>query len=427
MLSKSAWRKDNSFGSSYADIFDGMNDVEIYSLYFNGELPQNKEVKRFFQISEQALVRNLFKPSIKTGKQVVAENENADDNMYGAAVNTARKLRWQIFFWARDLLWTMGRWWTQELHDYIDSVEADVLFFPLYAQSYMLDAAVKIQAYTNKPLVFYISDDCYTLKQFSLSPLFWINRFILRAKIRRAMKACDLLYVISDLQKKEYERIFDIPCKVLTKGARFEGEAPIKSDTQLPLKLTYTGNVGSGRWQVLGAIAKALKALNKEETKATMDIYTRTNITSKMRKVLNIPGACTIKGAVTADEVEKIQTDADILVHVESFKLKEVLKARQSFSTKIVDYLSRGRCVLAIGDARLASINHLRNNDAAVVVTSKKEIKQQLGNLLDHPKLIKKYSQQAWECGQAHHDINDVHHMVSVDIAALSNNEPIKE
>lgn len=57
-------------------------------------------------------------------------------------------------------------------------------------------------------MVGYISDDCYTLRQFSLSPLFWIDRLWKRRYVKRAIDECMLLYVITDRQKKRIYRDF---------------------------------------------------------------------------------------------------------------------------------------------------------------------------------------------------------------------------
>ena len=51
-------------------------------------------------------------------------------------------------------------------------------------------------------MVCYATDDVYTWHQFSLSPLYWIDRLIKRKFIRDVVKQCEMLYVISDAQKK---------------------------------------------------------------------------------------------------------------------------------------------------------------------------------------------------------------------------------
>jgi len=318
ILSQNAWRDDNSFGSTYSNIFKHIKNVQIANIYCESAKPKNNIVKKHFQISESLLIKNLINKNSDSGIEVFkTNNQDLKAETSTKAVRQAKKLRWQIFFWGRDLIWKIGRWKSKELLKFIDDFDADVLFFPLYVANHMNDIAYFIKKHTKKKLIFYVSDDVYTLKQFSLSPFYWINRFIARAKIKRVMKLCDLLYVISVVQKRDYEKIFNVPCKVLTKGDKFIGKPPIKKSIETPIKMVFTGNIGSGRWKMLGLVADALKRINIKGELAKLDIYTLTLLTEKMINALNIEKSSSICGGVSAKQVKKIQADADILVHVE--------------------------------------------------------------------------------------------------------------
>lgn len=420
ILSQNAWRDDNSFGSSYSNIFKHVKNVKIANIYCESALPRNDVADKYFQMDEKSIIKNLKNKNIKIGKEVF-KAEKAETKLKGSnkVVLRARKLRWQFFFWGRDLIWKVGRWKSEELKKFIDDFDADVLFFPLYVSNHMNDLAYYIIKYTKKRLIFYVSDDVYMLKQLSLSPLYWINRFIARGKIKRVMKHCDLLYVISDIQKQDYEKIFGIKCKVLTKGDKFVGEAPVKSEIGDPIKLVYTGNIGSGRWKTLSKIAAGLKKINRDGLKAVIEIYTFTPTTKKMELDLNIGGTSLLKKGVSAEEVKKIHKNADILVHVESLSLKETLKARQSLSTKVVDYFASAKCIFAVGDKRIASIDHLISNDAAIVATSEKQIYSKLKSIIDDKNTIIEFSKKAWECGKSHHQIDKFTKMIKEDIDSL--------
>jgi len=416
ILSQTAWRNDNSFGSSYTGIFGGMDDVEFANIYCRAGLPQNDICKHHFYISEKAMVKNLLNKRVPTGRvmEIAASQDtlHREPEMYARA----RKLRWQVLYWARDLLWRVGRWKSQELIDFIDSFDADILFFPLYYSNYTNRIAKFIIEHTKKKLIVYISDDVYTMRQFSLSPLYWINRFMVRPKIRRVMTHCQLLYVISDVQKKAYEKVFGKQTKVLTKGADFSKPPKITEPQGDVIKILFTGNIGSGRWQVLGNIASALKNINQAKMRAVLDIYTLTPLTKRMKKALNVPGSATVHGAVSSAKVKQLQAEADILVHTESFALKERLKVYQSFSTKIVDYAHMAKCIFAAGPAEVASIRHLAQNDAAVVATSQAEIAEKLERLVENPKMIAEYAGKAWACGERNYQIDAIQNMVKADI-----------
>ena len=418
ILSNTAWRNDNSFGSSYSGIFGGMDDFEFANIYCRSGLPQNSICKHHFHISESALVKNLFNKKVPTGRVIKTVQSEESINQETKIYKSARILRWQIFYWAQALLWNVSRWKSQALIDFIDTFDADILFFPLYYSNYINKIAKFITRHTGKKLILYVSDDVYTLRQFSMSPLYWLNRFMIRPQIKNMINRCELLYVISDVQKQSYERIFGKETKVLTKGADFSDKPKIKQP-QSVLKMLYTGNIGSGRWQVLADIAKSLKEVNSEKPKAMLDIYTLTPITQKMKTALDVAGSAKLHGGVSSAEVRKLQTEADVLVHVESFSFKERLKVYQSFSTKLVDYMHMGKCIFAAGPEEVASIQHLIQNDAAMAATSKKEIAEKLKQIIDHPDLILAYASKAWACGEKNHDIATIQAMIREDIARV--------
>jgi hypothetical protein len=270
-------------------------------------------------------------------------------------------------------------------------------------------------------MVGYVSDDIYTLKIFSLSIFFWIDRLVTRHMIKKTVDKCDYLYVISEIQKIEYEKCFNKKCKILTKGAVFSKECPIKKTYNKPLKLVYTGNIGAGRWKTLGMITNVLKLINRSEIKAQLFIYTTTPMSKKMEDTLDLKDIVFLMGGVSFEKIPQIQDDSDILIHVESIGLKDRLGARHSFSTKLVDYFYRARCILAVGPPDVASIDYLIKNDAAIIANNPGEILQKLNELIDYPDKITEYAIKSWECGKRNHDIYNIQNNLHRDLQKLCN------
>ncbi|MBR5321472.1 MAG: hypothetical protein IKU41_06495, partial [Clostridia bacterium] len=273
-----------------------------------------------------------------------------------------------------------------------------------------------IKKYTGVPMYGYVSDDVYTLKQFSLSPLYWINRFLCRAKVKKVVKECEILYTISEVQRSEYEKIFKVPCKILTKSANFNEPAQVKEKYNKPLQLLFTGNIGTNRWKSLAIIADALKEINADSVKAEMKIYTGTPLTEEMKKALNVPNVSQIMGFVSSSEIPKIQSDADMLIHVESSDFKNKLAVRQSFSTKIVDYLKMARPILAVGPKDVASIEHLIRNDCAIVADNKDELVEKLNSVLSDENKLTEIALKSYECGKKYHNKEDINNILIEDL-----------
>ena len=81
---------------------------------------------------------------------------------------------------------------------------------------------------------------------------------------------------------------------------------------------------------------------------------------------MTVEGASAFMGGASASEIADIYADADILLHVESFDKKSIASTKYSFSTKIPEYLSAGKCVLAVGPSEVASLGYLSECACAV-------------------------------------------------------------
>lgn len=418
IVSNTPWSKENSFGNSFSNIFEGIPDLEFANISCRTVTDLDSIVSACFEISEKSLLKNLKDKRSPSGKKIDIEAlKNCKKSAEESNVKTfARKKRWQVLFWARDLIWKLGRWKSQELLDFIDDFKPDLIFQPVYYSSYLNDIACFIQEYTNVPMLGYISDDCYTLRQFSLSPLYWIDRLYKRKKVKKTVDKCEILYVISDIQKQDYEKVFTPPCKVLTKCANFTEPPQLKTSYNTPLQLVFTGNIGTNRWKTLALIANALREINRDGTKAELRIYTATPITEKMKQALDIDGVSYLMGTVPASEISRIQSEADILVHVEAMDKKNKLAVRQSFSTKLVDYFKAARPILAVGPKDVASIYHLLQNNCALVADNEAELIEKISNCIENPNCLHTLAENAYVCGNRCHDAAKMKKMLYADL-----------
>lgn len=394
-----------------------MKNLEIANIYCKYGKPNTTIVQRFFQITEKSLINHALKRT-PSGKEVFIENdENIKFDDGEKIFNVARKYKSHILYWIRTLIWKLGKWKSKELIDFIDDFKPDLLFIPIYYSGYIHSINKFIKKRWNLPCVGYVSDDVYTLRQFSLSPLFWIDRLCMRPKMKRVFSWCNPVYVISNIQKQEYTKIFGDKFKILTKCNDFSDEKkPLSKEHGNTLKLIYAGNISRGRFDILAKLAKAIQKLNENGVKFSLDIYSLSPLKEKQKAKLNLEKSSRLLPAVGYQELRKIQADADVLVHVEGFSLRERLIVHQSFSTKIVDYIATNRCILAIGSKDCASIDYFIQNDNAAVAISEEEIESRLKELYDSRDLMDQYAQNAWDCGKKYHYKQTMQNMLKKDL-----------
>lgn len=399
-----AWR-DNTGINTLINFFKFWNPESVAQIYTRSLLPCTKVCSNFFRISETSVIKSIFRRSIKTGS--VVENRFDSNMQKDEEVLQEQKLyshkHSSIFSYLREFVWFFGKWNSKELLKFIDDFSPDVLFLPIYSTIYMGRIQKFIMKYTDKPVVSYISDDNYSYKSVSKNPFAIIHRFFLRKYVKYIIKNSDKLLVISPKQQEEYKRLFGIESKVLTKGIDFSNKPFIEKQISEPVKMVYTGKLIIGRWKSLSAIADALGEINKDKLRMTLDIYTTDSLTAKQSKLLNRNG-CAVRGALSQEEVEIVQKNADILVFVESLEKRYKNTARLSFSTKLTDYLSSGKCIFAIGAEDIAPIDYLTRNDCAVIASEYEEIYNKMSAIVKNYDLIYDYSNKAYQIALKNHN-----------------------
>ncbi len=417
VISRSAWRNDNSTGNTLTDFFSDMPDAEIYSLCMREQPPQNGIAKRNFYVSEKQMLRKILGKPAAVG----AENspESDDDGTEKAMYDKAKRHPNYLLYAMREMVWNLGGWQNDSLRQYITEIDPDIIFFPTFGHYYPHKLLQYLHTLTNAKIVLFHADDHYTLNQCSLSPIYWLYRFGLRKWMRRTATIAAVQYCISDVQKADYDKAFGCECKLLTKFADFDGEPPLKEAYGKPLQLVFTGNININRWKSLAILVKVLRRINQDGVKAQLRIYTATPMTEAMQKALDVTDTSFLMGAVPSSEIPRIQSEADMLVHAEALDRKNRLTVRQSFSTKIVDYLKSARPIVAVGPKEVASIKHLIDHDCAIVADMEQELYEKLSAVIQQDDQLQKLSEKAFACGRACHNKRAMLEMLKLDFQAL--------
>lgn len=424
IVSKINWDNNNSFGNTLTTLFADCSDVKFAHLYVVDKKPNNNICQSYCKISEIKLLKSIFNRKIDPWQNLIYDEQNQINIIENEKISLISKFlkfyRLYLLLWTEESLWLLGKWKSTNLRKYIKKINPDIIYFPVSQHIFTNRLIWHLKMLSNAKVVLFHADDLLTFNQFSLSPFYWLNRIVIREIIKRTVKLSNISYCISEKQINEYDKILHIKNKLLYKYDNFD-IMPKESVNNDIIKLVYTGNINYGRWKNLAKIGKALKKINILNKKAQLDIYTFTPVNNKMLRLLNDMDNIILHAGVTPSEVKKIQSNADILVHVESFSLKEKMLVRLSFSTKIVDYFSRSRCIFAIGKRNTASIDYLISKDSGIVATNNKEIKKKLETLISQPQLIRDYADKAWRCGIENHNKKIIQNDFYSDLKSLIN------
>lgn len=402
-----AWSKSTGY-DSFSTLFEGNGEHEIANLYMRAELPDSEVCSLYFRILEGKVVESVFRRNITTGSYVIAQSGND-----GSAELREEKKRYAyfsknrnfIFLAGRELAWKMGNWKSDELKTFLDGYHPDILVFPIEGYIYFNRINEFIINYCKpKRVIGILWDDNFTYKQ-SNKISYKIGRFFTRRSVKRLVKKCDEILAICPKMKKECDSEFGINSTIVTKPIMSLPSSLKPYTPTTPLRLIYTGKLNIGRDKAIMAIVRALKIINQNGCKAYIDIYTQTNLTNEQVELLAVYGTSFLKGVIPQNQVREEQAKSDILVFVEDIYDKHNKTARLSFSTKITDYLSQGRCILAIGPSDIASIEYFLEEKAAIVCNTEDAVLEALQNVIDSPELLTDYAKNARLCGERNHNM----------------------
>lgn len=404
--------------TTYSTLFNGMDEYELANIYIREELPDDPCCKKYFQISERRIIKNLLKKSVKTGKEV--ENVTVADSSEDVALQKEfySKQRKSFYYTKkiiRELIWYFGKWKTKELDAFLKEVNPDLVIFAMEGYIHFNRICRYAINKTGAKAIAYFWDDNFTYKQRPNNFGYKFLRFFQRKSLKKLAKCTDAFWAISSKTKKEADKFFGIDCTILQKPTERDMTDAVLSSKEhtLPLKMLYAGNLMIGRMNTIDAIRSAVRLINKDETKVIFDVYTPTEVP---KYLVETGYGINFHKPVSQKEIIEFQNDADVLWFVEDIIGQDKKVARLSISTKVADYLSSGKCIIAAGDDDTATIEYFKNENVALCAHDKDEIYDCIRRILANPELIDVYGKRAFECAKKNHSKDTVKAIMSDSI-----------
>jgi len=373
----------------------------IANICIRDEIPDSDICSRYFSISESKVLKSILKRKIKTGSEVKASCEANDDTLSEHNKRYAKftKKRRYSMLLARELVWKMGKWKTKELNEFLDSFKPDIILYAMEGYIHLNSISKYAIKRTGAKAIGYIWDDNFTYKQQSNFG-YKLYRFFQRKSLKRLAKVTNGFFAISEKTKREADEFFKINSVVLTKPLSSVPSANY-GEIKKPIKMLYTGNLFIGRDRSLLRLVNAIKKLGLGN-EFEIDVYTNTHLKDEMKSSLEC-SFCRVHPPIPQSEVLKKQKKADVLLFLEDVDGKYANFARLSFSTKITDYLSAGRCIFAVGNVDTAPTEYLKENKAAIVATNDSELEASLKEIAKNPSVLADYARVSSELGVKNH------------------------
>ncbi len=387
---------DNNGKTLYSIIKDIPREL-VSQLYFYENNPTISGYN-YFQLSDKDIIRGLFDKK-KRGRRIpadVVKSESDNDLNTNYTISSKYGIRKNdLLLLIREALWKHN-WKSEQLDKWLDDFRPDTVFFMAGDCLYAYRICAYIVNRHHCRLMTYVTDD-YVLPRSKENKISGLRRVCIKEMMHKCVMRSQRFFTISGRMQTEYKRLFGKDSEILinkTESLREESLCE-KASGNSTLIFFYAGSMYYGREDILFSLAKEIKKHNYIDSEHRAELHICCNVFpgNKFMKRVNSIDCVKYMGALDKNELKEQLNLSNVLVFVESFEKKYIEKIRLSFSTKVPEYMSVGKPILAVGPEDIGSMDMLKN--CAFCVTRKTEIGRGLGEFMDMKEQWSLYSKKA--------------------------------
>lgn len=395
----------SNMGKTFLSLFSKFDSSELCQLYIYPTIPNVKRCHSYFRITDKQVLKSLFRGKAPGGRidpEQIREEQSAFENGEDEQLYRSRRNKSALRRLLRDAMWSMSRWYSQELKGWLEEEKPDCIFVAPGVARFIHNFALRISRDRQIPIVTYVCDEYY----FVNDPPLGLDRLrlaLLKRKIDKLMEKTGQLVVISRELMEHYHKKFSVPTTVLMTGAAFE---PVreKPQTENPTEISYFGNIRCNRFVSLGQIGAVLDEINREmRTDYRLKIYSAEkdpDILASLRKYRSVE----LCGFVSGNAFMEALLGSQLLLHTEAFDEASVEFVRHSVSTKIADSLASGVPLVAYGPGCISSMRHLQRNACAMIALNQEELRKVLLRAFTEPEYRHQVVRNALDTACRDHD-----------------------
>ena len=403
-------------GKTFASFFEGYPSERLAQLYFHRELPTSTAAGRYFRLTDEHVLAALPRPWHATGEPLTPAA--AEDRKISQRTHTALKSS-RTARLARQILWSSVRLDNPRLRAWLDEFSPEVVFF---CGGDAISLYPKVQRIIDRhgaASVLYITDD-YVLSVKDANLAHQVSRLWLRRSFLRFARRANLVLTIGQQMSDVYHREFALSSRPIMNMVDVPRTQPsARTSASAPLRLLYAGSLHSNRWKTLGALVDSIERLRGQGVEACLRIVGPPPTPEQLSRVARAPFSAH-DGLLDPEELRDAIADSDCLVHVEASDPRSMAVTTLSVSTKIPEYVSSGRPILAVGPRGLASLAYLREADVAVTATEDaSQLDDAVASLAADPGLRRDLAARGFALARKNHDGAKVRHDLWAELRRL--------
>lgn len=355
---------------SFMEAFPQDNVYQVVCKDFNAE-GEGQISPHLFQFSHSDI---FIASSLISGKREISNNSGISISLGRKHFNIKKSLKRFVV----DVYELLPYVINENFDSYIEKVHPDIVY--AYITSFR---EIRLLNYLQKklkvPVVPHFFDDWPNAYFTEGLSKFFLRPFFLRV-LKKLIKQSPSYFCISEYMCEEYRRRYgNNNAFPLMNSENTYNEQTNETITQF--KFFYAGSLYLGRGETIFRLCEALETIFSGDI--SFSICAPETHWVSVRQEFSKFGFVKYEGFLNQTELQKKMNYSNCLIFVESFNSEMLKFSRFSLSTRVPEYLSSGKIILALGNAEQGSIKHLRENKAAFVVDDLNNINEVLKNLLN--------------------------------------------
>lgn len=400
VISHNVFSDTENMGKTLVSYFKDFGKENLAQFYIHSEVPTSDICGNYYRVTDREMIKSVL--GKKCGKvltekdiDISRKTSRTDSGAEAKLYQKARK-RTPLIYMARNLWWKLGRLNNKQFKAWLDDFNPECVFFVSGDYAFMYDIALKIAKSRDIPLYVSCMDDYYFNNKNSNKFLGKFQHNLFMKAVNKTMNYANAIFCICEKMTEDYNKRFKKNCVTLHTSASLT--SPLNKEKIQ--KISYVGGLGYDRFKQLVKIGRTIKHMNSDINH--IDVYsseTREEIVS----YLTGENGIVFHGSIPADEVKKVMAESLAVIHTESFDENTRKSVKYSVSTKIADSLMSGTCIFAYGPEEIASIKYLSDNNAAVCITSEKDLSNGLYKLINDAEIREKAVENAVRLAKKNH------------------------
>lgn len=380
-------KKNN--GKTLEALFSQFPKGCIAQLFFHmSDMPDWNFCNNYYRITDRDVAASFMHDSI--GSELRKPSECLGVVSHSSKTQYYHKLKSWFGDLGRDLIWTIGRWNSPHLKQWLNRFRPNIVFYVGGKAKFSADVALSISTSLHIPLVSYYTDD-YLL---SIQRDSIINKIEYRRVykiISRIILGSSATYVIGDYMAQEYAKVFNRQFTPIMNSVSLKEQSIYPQHKNLTI--SYFGGLHLNRWKMIIRLSKLVP------TNVHIDVYTSSNSINHQIEMEFKNNKINYRGSLSGEALNNAMANSDILLHVESDDEANRRFTKLAVSTKIPEYLISSRPILGYGPKEVASMRILSENGIGFVIGSDDEdslVESQIRKICEDYNLRKDISEKGY-------------------------------